>query len=70
MYRLLNEEQEFYNFLLAERNRLRQEGKPSGAAAEAGKSALIISLLAAWLNPDQQPTYLSRGCEKRPGITG
>ncbi|HXR64381.1 MAG TPA: AAA family ATPase [Ktedonobacteraceae bacterium] len=53
--------EELYTFLLAERSRLRQEGKPSGVAAEAGKSSLIISLFAFWLRPEQEPIVYHEG---------
>lgn len=45
----------FYKFLQTERARLRREGIPPGSIAEAGKSAMIISLFASWLHPEQEP---------------
>ena len=45
----------FYNFLLKERERLRQEGKSSGMTASARNSAFIISLFTYWLDPANEP---------------
>lgn len=48
----------FYTFLLAERERLRHEGKSSGMIVAARNSAFIVSLFACWLDPAGQPiTY-------------
>jgi MoxR-like ATPase len=47
--------EQLYDFLQKERKRLRNESKPNGSAAEAGKSATIISLFAFWLHPEQAP---------------
>jgi MoxR-like ATPase len=48
----------FYNFLLAERERLRHEGKSSGMIVAARNSAFIVSLFACWLDPQEDPvTY-------------
>ena len=47
--------EQFYNFLLAERDRLRAEGKSSGMIVAARKSAFMISLFAFWLDPAGQP---------------
>lgn len=44
-----------YTFLLAERERLRREGKSSGMIVAANRSAFIISLFAYWLDPVGEP---------------
>jgi len=45
----------FYTFLLAERERLRHEGKTSGMVVAARNSAYIVSLFACWLDLEGQP---------------
>ncbi len=45
----------FYQFLLAERERLRVEGKSSNMMVAARNSAYIISLFTFWLDPDGEP---------------
>ena len=47
--------EEFYTFLLKERERLRQEGKSSGMIVPARRSPFMISLFAFWLDPEGQP---------------
>jgi hypothetical protein len=47
--------EEFYTFLLKERERLRQEGKSSGMIVPARRSPFLISLFAFWLDPQGQP---------------
>jgi hypothetical protein len=46
--------EQFYTFLLAERERLRKEGMSSGKIVAARKSAFIVSLFAFWLDPEGQ----------------
>lgn len=53
--------EQFYKFLLGERTRLRQEGKPSGALVQPGSSAMMISLFTFWLHPEQQPIVYHEG---------
>ena len=52
--------EQWYDFLLNERARLRQIGKGNVAMA-AGNSAFFLSVFAAWLDPTNQPDiyYLS-----------
>lgn len=47
--------EQFYNFLLGERERLRREGKSSGMIVPASRSAYILSLFAFWLDPQGEP---------------
>ena len=47
--------EQFYNFLLHERERLRKEGKSSGMIVPASRSSFILSLFAFWLDPQGQP---------------
>src|SRR5260221_1677247 len=47
--------EQFYNFLLKERERLRRGGKSSGMIVAASRSAFIISLFAFWLDPQGEP---------------
>lgn len=47
--------EQFFQFLLAERKRLRQAGLSHNLIVAEGHSAFILSLFAAWLNPTAQP---------------
>ncbi|HEY4036867.1 MAG TPA: AAA family ATPase [Ktedonobacteraceae bacterium] len=47
--------EEFYDFLLKERERLRHEGKSGAMIVSASRSPFILSLFAFWLDPEKQP---------------
>src|SRR6266852_6913984 len=47
--------EEFYSFLLKERERLRHEGKSGAMIVPASRSPFILSLFAFWLDPEKQP---------------
>lgn len=55
---------QFYQFLLTERARLRNEGLSERAAVAAGNSAGIVSLFAFWLNPNSGITIYKEGTRK------
>jgi len=47
--------EEFYSFLLKERERLRHEGKSGAMIVPASRSPFLLSLFAFWLDPENQP---------------
>jgi len=47
--------EEFYHFLLKERERLRHEGKSGAMIVPASRSPFLLSLFAFWLDPEKQP---------------
>ncbi len=57
--------EQLYRFLLSERARLRQENKH---AAEAGKSAMIVSMFTFWLHPEQEPIIYHEGVRHGLGL--
>ncbi|EFH80234.1 AAA family ATPase [Ktedonobacter racemifer] len=56
--------EQFYQFLLKERNRLRHEGKLGGGIVAPGNSAYMISLFALWLDPEGGVITCSEGIRK------
>ncbi len=56
--------EEFYEFLLQERERLRRNGMQSGSIVAPGNSALIVSFFAFWLNPEGRPVLCNEGVRK------
>ncbi len=56
--------EQFYQFLLRERERLRRDGKSSGMIVKVNSSAFIISLFAYWLDPAGEPLVYYEGVRK------